>query len=445
MQKMNTQILLIASITLLKIGQTEAFATQRVTGVRNRNLEHQRHVQLSSTLSPDAPAIPAQDGEDKSKRGAIAMQIEELAQHIGGKGRAQIVWDCYSIGIDPADYFGTINLGYDDYESILQLMPSKRRTQKLGSETLEKLAALYPQGGKLEGAVATLSYLSKSSDSTTKILLTLADGLQIETVIIPCKGQRSTLCVSSQVGCRQGCRFCATGKMGKLRDLTSSEILAQLFFAKKLCRLENLPEITNIVFMGMGEASDNVDNVVEATKIMTTRELFQLSASKVTVSTVGPSPESFKAFAETPCVIAWSVHAANDELRKQLVPTTKHTMVELREGLIETMLARPMNGRSVMLEVALMKGVNDSLKEAEELAAFAKVIAERVMGCKVMVNLIPFNDIGHGEYQRPDDKDVVAFQKYLQDRGLFSHVRATRGDDKTAACGQLATKRGNQK
>jgi len=122
---------------------------------------------------------------------------------------------------------------------------------------------------------------------------------------------------------------------------------------------------------------------------MTTRELFQLSASKVTVSTVGPSPESFKAFAETPCVIAWSVHAANDELRKQLVPTTKYTMVELREGLIETMLARPMNGRSVMLEVALMKDVNDSLKEAEELAAFAKVIAERVMGCKVMVNLIP--------------------------------------------------------
>jgi len=227
--------------------------------------------------------------------------------------------------------------------------------------------------------------------------------------------------------------------------LTSSEILAQLFFAKKLCRLENLPEITNIVFMGMGEASDNVDNVVEATKIMTTRELFQLSASKVTVSTVGPSPESFKAFAEAPCVIAWSVHAANDELRKQLVPTTNYTMEELREGLIETMLARPMNGRTVMLEVALMKGVNDSLKEAEELAAFAEVIAERVMGCKVMVNLIPFNDIGHGEYQRPDDKDVVAFQKYIHDRGLFSHVRATRGDDKTAACGQLATKRGNRK
>ena len=174
---------------------------------------------------------------------------------------------------------------------------------------------------------------------------------------------------------------------------------------------------------------------------MATRELFQLSASRITVSTVGPSPESFKAFAEAPCVIAWSVHAANDKLRKQLVPTTKYTMEELREGLIEAMLERPMNGRTVMLEVALMKGVNDSLQEAEELASFSEVIAQRVPGCKVMVNLIPFNDIGHGEYQRPKTEDVTAFQKYLQGRGLFCHVRATRGDDKTAACGQLATKK----
>ena len=164
------------------------------------------------------------------------MQIDELAKCLGGKERAQIVWDCYSIGIDPADYFGSIHLGYDDFETIMQLMPSIRRTQKLGSETLEKLAALYPQGGKVEGGVAKLSFLSKSSNSATKMLLTLADGLQVETVIIPGKGQRSILCVSSQVE--------------KIRSLTSSEILAQLFFAKKLCRLEGIPDITNIVFVG---------------------------------------------------------------------------------------------------------------------------------------------------------------------------------------------------
>eukprot|EP00980_Cylindrotheca_fusiformis_P025050 scaffold12976_cov141-Cylindrotheca_fusiformis.AAC.4 len=381
---------------------------------------HKTH--LSSTLSPDASLYTAnddddddanknkmnikmnnnnnnnneRDGENKpntdERLGAISMQLDELVTVLGGKGRAQIVWDCYSIGIDPAMFFGTINLGYDDFESIHAMLPSSRRTQKLGPEALSQLASTYSSQGtgdghrkidRLEGGVATLSYLSKSSDGTTKILLTLADQLQIETVIIPWwdsdknnkegkTTERSTLCVSSQVGCRQGCRFCATGKMGKLRSLTSDEILAQLFFAKKLCRLEGLPEITNIVFMGMGDAADNVENVVKATEIMTTRELFQLSASRVTVSTVGPSPDAFHQFAKAPCVIAWSVHAANDELRKQLVPTTKYSMNELRQGLIDALLSRPMNGRIAMLEVALMHGVNDSLQEAQELADFTK-------------------------------------------------------------------------
>jgi 23S rRNA (adenine2503-C2)-methyltransferase len=191
--------------------------------------------------------------------------------------------------------------------------------------------------------------------------------------------------------------------------------------------------------------ADNVESVMEATKIMTTRELFQLSASRVTVSTVGPSPDAFKAFAEAPCVIAWSVHAANDELRKQLVPTTKYSMSELRQGLIDALLARPMNGRTTMLEVALMRGVNDSLKEADELAAFTQVIIDSVPGCKIMVNLIPFNDIGHGEYEKPKEEDVVAFRKRLQSYGIFAHTRATRGDDKTAACGQLATMKAKKK
>ncbi|CAJ1965884.1 unnamed protein product [Cylindrotheca closterium] len=412
---MNLQLLLLASITLFKITESGAFSSQSVSSFINQ--EQRRLSHLSSTLSPDDTEIRSEDGENPAKRGAISMQIDELDKYLGGEGRAQIVWDCYSIGIDPADYFGSIHLGYDDYETIMQLMPSMRRTQKLDSETLEKLAALYPQGGKVEGGVARLSYLSKSSDSATKILLTLADGLQIETVIIPGKGQRSTLCVSSQVE--------------KIRPLTSSEILAQLFFAKKLCRLEGIPDITDIVFMGMGDSVDNIENIIKATKIMTTRDLFQLSASRVTVSTVGPSPESFKAVAEAPCVIAWSVQATNDDLRKQLVPTTKYSIEELREGLIEAMLERPINGRTVLLELTLMKGVNDSLNEAEELASFAEVISERVTGCKVSINLIPYNDVGprgemeQNKYQRPDHKDAVAFQEYLQDHGLFSHVRTT--------------------
>lgn len=195
--------------------------------------------------------------------------------------------------------------------------------------------------------------------------------------------------------------------------------------------------------MGMGEPADNAAAVIKATEILTTRELFQLSASKVTVSTVAPSPDSFTQFAKAPCVLAWSVHAANDKLRKKLVPTTKYPMVELRQGLIDTLLMRPMNFRTTMLEVALMAGVNDTMEAADELAEFAKVIMERVPGCKLIVNLIPFNDIGQadGLYEKPKMEDVETFQKRLRCHGVFTQVRATRGDDKTAACGQLATKK----
>ena len=212
-----------------------------------------------------------------------------------------------------------------------------------------------------------------------------------------------------------------------------------MFFAKKLCRQEGLPEISNVVFMGMGEPADNAEHVTKATEILTTNELFQLSASKVTVSTVAPSPESFTQFAKAPCVLAWSVHAANDKLRKKLVPTTKYPMVELRQGLIDTLLQRPMNFRTTMFEIALMAGVNDTMEAADELAAFSKVIMETVPGCKLMVNLIPFNDIGHDTYEKPKTEDVEAFKYRLQGHGVFTQVRATRGDDKTAACGQLAT------
>jgi 23S rRNA (adenine2503-C2)-methyltransferase len=229
--------------------------------------------------------------------------------------------------------------------------------------------------------------------------------------------------------------------MGKLRSLTSDEILAQMFFAKKMSRLEGLPEITHVVFMGMGEPADNAEHVIKATEILTTRELFQLSASKVTVSTVAPSPDSFKQFAKAPCVLAWSVHAANDKLRKKLVPTTKYPMVELRQGLIDTLLQRPMNFRTTMFEVALMAGVNDTMEAADELAEFSKVIMETVPGCRLMVNLIPFNDIGHDLYEKPKMEAVDAFKKRLQCHGVFTQIRATRGDDKTAACGQLATKK----
>jgi 23S rRNA (adenine2503-C2)-methyltransferase len=398
---------------------------------------------LYSTLSPTISQANAEQ-DDAPVVGGLSMSVDELAEKLGGRGRALIAWDCYSIGIDPALHFGTSvsSPGIDDLETISLLRPTGRRSQTLGTDALQKLAELYPNtGGQVEGGVASLSHISQSRDLTTKLLLRLADGLEVETVIIPWKGGRSTLCISSQVGCRQGCTFCATGRMGKLRSLTSDEILAQMYFARKICRLYDLPAVSNVVFMGMGEPADNADAVIKAAEILTTRQLFQLSATKITVSTVAPTPDSFRQFGKAPCALAWSVHAANDELRRKLVPTTKYTMVELRQGLIDALLDRPHNYRTAMLEIALMAGVNDSEKEADELAEFARVISDTVPGCKLIVNLIPFNDIGQTLYQTPSKEAVEAFMRRLWGNGVHAHIRETRGDDESAACGQLATKK----
>lgn len=244
---------------------------------------------LGSTLAPiNGDHLASENDDDgRPKFGGISLGLEELGEKLGGKGRARLAWDCYNLGIDPADFYGEkIKLGADDFESIWELLPSNRRGQTLGRDALQKLASLYPKnsGGRLEGGVASLSGIKKSYDGTTKLLLRLADGYEIETVIIPWDGVRSTLCISSQVGCKQGCAFCATGRMKERRNLTADEILAQMFWARKVCRLKGLPECSNVVFMGLGEPTDNAENVIRATEILTTRGLFQLSATKVTVS-----------------------------------------------------------------------------------------------------------------------------------------------------------------
>ncbi len=294
---------------------------------------------------------------------------------------------------------------------------------------------------------------------------------------------RTTVCISSQVGCRQGCTFCATGKMGKLRSLTTDEILVQMFFAQKVVRLSNtgnkeqllssvvdetatgggsgdgddakrriavtpLPPITNVVFMGMGEPADNALSVRGAINILTRNELFHLSATRVTVSTVAPTPKAFYEFQDCRCVLAWSVHAVRDDLRKMLVPTTKYSMVELRQGFIDTLKQRSL--RTAMIEIALIDEVNDSMREADELADFVGEITSQVPGCNIVCNLIPYNDIGGGGtvsslFRKPSMERVMAFQKRLQELGVYAHVRGTRGDDESAACGQLATSRKQKK
>ena len=431
---------------------------RQTSGLAVPNSIPAHHVSESS----DLPIFKETIREDVAP---ISMTVSELMEYMGGWGRARLVWDMYRIGIDPlvafchesvqiqdkskSSPFDTFmkEVQTEDIEEIQKYLPSSRKTQKLGVPALTALSELYRQyGGKLEGGLASISKINTSSDGTTKLLLSLSDGLEVETVIIPMYDENkstSTICISSQVGCRQGCTFCATGRMGKMRSLTSDEILAQFFFATKIIRLASIPPASNVVFMGMGEPADNAAEVCKATEILTNTDLFHLAKRKVTVSTVAPTPESFGFFENAPCVLAWSVHAANDLLRKKLVPTTKHPMVELRQGLIDALKNKQKNLRTLMLEVALIDDVNDTDEAAHELADFAQVIVDEVSHLKMIINLIPFNDIGHPTYRKPDENRVKSFQKILWSKGLVAHIRTTRGDDESAACGQLATKKGN--
>jgi len=321
---------------------------------------------------------------------------------------------------------------------------------------LRKAFPYNPQKGTVEHSVASLSHTSTSHDGTTKLLIRMArDGLEVETVIIPWeKRKRSTVCISSQVGCRQGCTFCATGRMGKLRSLSSDEIVVQMFYATQLCRLSNkndsnkLFPIDNVVFMGMGEPADNVDNVIRACNILTDRNLFQIAKSKVTISTVAPTPNAFRQLAAAQVTLAWSVHAVCDDTRKFLIPTfdpNKHTMQHMKSELCQVLNSdlSTKRMRTIMLEVALLDGVNDSVQHAIDLATFAKSIIKEVSGLKLVVNLIPWNDIGSNlirNYKTPNPQTVKEFQDTLLEQGIYTFIRTTRGDDKHAACGQLATK-----
>lgn len=295
----------------------------------------------------------------------------------------------------------------------------------------------------IETDIAQMTHKVTSQDGTTKLLLKLADGLQVETVIIPWSDrQRSTLCISSQVGCRQGCTFCATGRMGILRSLTRDEILAQVYWANKICRLDDIFSIDNIVFMGMGEPADNVEHVVPAAKALVHASMFQLASRRVTISTVGPTPACFAELAEAPVVLAWSVHGSRDVVRQALVPTTKYTMKELRAGLLQALEGRSRALQSTMLEVTLLRGVNDSHEDAMDLIDFCRPIEEK--SPKVVVNLIPWNNIGAdsgvaSSFEQPTPEQVMAFQKLLTENGIRCYIRTTRGDDESAACGQLAT------
>jgi 23S rRNA (adenine2503-C2)-methyltransferase len=278
----------------------------------------------------------------------------------------------------------------------------------------------------------------ESSDGTHKWLLGMDPRNAIEAVFIPDKG-RGTLCVSSQVGCTLNCTFCSTGTQGFNRNLSTAEIIGQVWVAAR--HLGNVPhrqrKLTNVVMMGMGEPLANFDNVVRAMSIMRDDLGYGLANKRVTLSTAGMVPMIDRLAAESDVSLAVSLHAPFDELRSELVPLNrKYPIAELMDACVRYALRR--KGESVTFEYTLMKGVNDRPEHARALVALLRGFDRRVqMKDAAKVNLIPFNPFPGTRYERPDEAAIRAFQKQLNNAGMIAPVRRTRGDDIDAACGQL--------
>ncbi|MBM3195257.1 MAG: 23S rRNA (adenine(2503)-C(2))-methyltransferase RlmN [Chlamydiae bacterium] len=268
----------------------------------------------------------------------------------------------------------------------------------------------------------------ESQDKSTKYLLKLNDGKLIEMVLMPSL-DRVTLCISSQVGCRMNCSFCQTGKMGLLRNLSFGEILSQILIANN--ELQNR-KVTNIVFMGMGEPLDNFDELVKALKVMTSLDGLNLSKHKVTVSTSGLVPEIEALGKEVAVSLAISFHTPFDDERSSMMPINRKYPLEM---LKNALLKYPIQTRhGITLEYVMIKDKNDSLKHAKALVKFAH-------GLKVKVNLIPLNPHPGTAMEPALEENLKAFQNYLETRSISAPVRYSRGQDVSAACGQLAIKR----
>ena len=273
-----------------------------------------------------------------------------------------------------------------------------------------------------------------STDGTIKWLFDVGGGNAVETVFIP-EDDRGTLCVSSQAGCAVGCRFCSTGHQGFSRNLTTGEIVAQLWFAEHHLRqrLKLAPgerAITNVVMMGMGEPLQNYSALVPALRVMLDDHGYGLSRRRVTVSTSGVVPMIDRLRDDCPVALAVSLHAPDDALRDDLVPLNrKYPIAELLQACERYLDKAPRD--FITFEYCMLDGVNDSLQHAQALVRLSQRIA-----CKF--NLIPFNPFPESGLKRSPRERVTAFARVLQEAGVVTTVRKTRGEDIDAACGQLA-------
>ena len=326
------------------------------------------------------------------------LSPDELGRRLGGPNRGVLPWRLIRRGESPFS------------------------SAEVGQKALDRLR------GVCRETPIKVVQRSKAECGTKKLLLQLEDGLEVETVVIP-GPERTTVCVSSQVGCIRGCEFCVTATMGLVRNLRCAEIVAQVHFARTEVLASSMPPLRNIVFMGMGEPLDNFSEVAKSIDLLVDPRAMGFAPRYVTLSTVGPSPRAVSLMKSLPVRVAWSIHAVEEKTRKYLVPTSTHSMEELKTSFLEVMRAQK---DSLFVEITLIDGLNDGILDAERLALFL-----REFPGLVRVNLIPVNPGRPGMIPSPPAQ-VDAFAEHLKANGYFCMVRRPRGQESMAACGQLA-------
>ncbi len=302
-----------------------------------------------------------------------------------------------------------------DFNQMLNLSKKLR-------ENLNKIACLN---------LPTVVSKNYAHDGVIKWVINMGDNSNIETVYIPEK-DRGTLCISSQVGCALACTFCSTGYQGFNRNLSTAEIIAQVLIASLDLNPKN-KRISNVVFMGMGEPMLNEEAVYNACDLLLDDLAFGLSRRKVTISSSGVVPALERMSKRVPVSLAISLHASTNELRDELVPINKKYPIEELLKVCKIYLNAGTQERHILFEYVMLKGINDSAQQAEQLAKLLK-------GISAKVNLIPFNSFPQSDYQVSSVATIERFQDILFSRGIRTMTRKTRGKDVDAACGQLAGK-----
>lgn len=269
----------------------------------------------------------------------------------------------------------------------------------------------------------------ESKDGTKKYLFELSDGNAIETVLMEYKHGKS-ICVSTQVGCKMGCKFCASTGIPFIRNLTPGEIVEQVLAVQR----DQDIKISNVVFMGIGEPFDNYDNVIRAIHLLNHQRGLNIGARHISISTSGLVPKIYDLADENiQCTLSISLHATNDEKRSSMMPVNKR--YPIKELLEACRYYIEKTNRRISFEYALAKDNNDNLEDAKELAKLLK-------GMLCHVNLIPINKIEHGAFDKSSNENIIKFRDYLNDRGIVATIRRELGSDIDAACGQLRRKKG---